>query len=124
MTDAVGDRVRPDDPDSSDAERDVVIIELPDAEQMNCLSGEAIINGDFIVRTRSTDKSRAATIAEAVRINTGDNGLDGFVGTAGTGEVIQCERLEFSHRKVDDDDDDDEPYYETESLYSLWYQTN
>lgn len=124
VTAAVGDRIRPDKPDSSDGDDDSIIIMLPDADQENCLSGEGIVNGDLIIRGRSRNKTTASHIGELVRINTGTNGLDGYSGAAGTGQIIQCERVSFSEHQVDDEDADDNGIYEADSLYSLWFQTN
>lgn len=122
VTALVSGRIRPDAADSADGASDVIILELPDADQANCMTGEGIVNGDLIIRTRSTNKTTAAMIAEAVRVNNGTNGLDGFMGTAGTGHIIECERTEFSQYQVEDDDEDNDSFFETESLYSLWYQ--
>ena len=118
ITAAVGQRIRPHEADSGDGDSDLIILDLPDADQDNLLSGESIVDAELIIRSRSLNKTKAADIADLVH-----DLLHNYSGPAGTGQIIQTHRREFSHYEVDDEDDDDNGFYFTESLYTLYYQT-
>lgn len=119
VTDLVGTRIRCHELDSSDGTQDAVILELPNARQWNCLSGEAVVNGDVIVRCVSLNKVRAATIGKAIF-----DQLKTFSGAAGDGFITQCERSQLTSYFVPNEDGDDAGHHETEHLYSVWYQSN
>ena len=119
VTNLVGQRIRPHEPDSDDGDSDVILLDLPDSNEDNLLSSQTIINAELVIRTRSTDKTQATVIANAVR-----EAIHGYSGDAGNGNLIECLRTEFSESEFDDEDDDDDGYFETESLYPVWYQTS
>ena len=125
VTDLVETRIRPHQADSTDGTQDLIILDLPDADQWNTLDSNGFVNGDVVVEARSTDKARAAAIAEAVRTQneTPSAGLDGYRGPAGTGTIIQSLRLEYSQAHLDDDDSDSDVIYTATTLYSIWYQS-
>lgn len=124
VTDLVSDRIRPHQADASDGNADLIILDLPDADQWNTLDGTGFLNGDVVVEARSTNKTTAAAIAEAVasQNETPSAGLDGYRGPAGTGEVIQSVIRETSQNHIDDDDADSDTIYTATTLYSVWYQ--
>ena len=124
VTELVDIRIRPHQADAEDGNQDLIILDLPDADQWNTLDDQGFLNGDVVVEARSTDKTRAAAIAEAVRTQNSNPsaGLDKYRGPAGTGEIIQALRIEYSQGHLDDDDDDSDVIYTATNLYSIWYR--
>lgn len=117
ITDRVDDRIRPHRAHSSDGAADVLILELSDGEQNNVLDQSGgPVNALVNCVARSTDRGDAEALIEAVR-----DGLDGYRGPAGTGELIQCERTDLSTSADDDDDADDDGFYWSDNAFSVWY---
>lgn len=123
LTSAVGDRIRPNALHADDI-APAVILEIPKAEQDNCLDRDvALIRAELLVRVRSADKTQADLLAEVIRSQNTipSTGLDSFAGEAGDCEIIQCERSEFSTDLLYDDDGDETDLYESIHVYQLWY---
>jgi len=124
LTDVVGSRIRREGPEAADENDPVVILELPDGEQINTLADGGFCFADLVVRCRSTDIVEADAMAETVRTNNTDpsTGLDCFRGTAGNAAVIQCERTQFGTTELQDDDGDDSGVFESWAVYSIHYE--
>lgn len=124
LTDVVSDRIRPERPHSEDGNLPQIILELPNADQDNVLDRScALIRGELQVRIRSTDITQTNQLAEIIRTQNANpsEGLDGYAGTAGDGDIVQCERRGFSSGVVLDDDGDETDLYENLQVYDLWY---
>ena len=110
LTALVGERIRPNGFHSTDGDLASVMMELPDGRQLNVLDRKtAIIEATLILTVRAPLAGQAAQIAEVIRSRntTPCTGLDGFSGSAGSGFILSCERMNFETGiEVDDDGDE------------------
>ena len=124
VTALVGSRIRPDQLGQGD-ELPAIVIELPDEEHHNDLSGVGgLASATVLITGISEDKTEARAIIEAVRINGTDpgTGLAGFTGGAGDG-FIQAAVLERTRqRRVAEDDGSDDGWFEITAQYEIWYE--
>lgn len=107
VTGIVDDRIRPNVFHSTDGNDAALRLELVDGNQTNFLDRSgACVDGVLQITARDPLATGAAELAEYVR-SRGTNpstGLDGYSGSAGSGNLLSAERVGFTTgREVDDD---------------------
>lgn len=124
LTASVSDRITPNQFAGADQQQPSVMLELRDCQQQNTIDRSGcLITGTLVITIRTKDDLLCDQLAEIIRTNgtSPSTGLDGYSGSAGTGQLISAERTDFDTAIVFDDDGDETDLYDSVQLYRIHY---